>query len=131
MQSVSFTEHSNVELVLHLCRRHHVISYLRVARLFELPELSGENGFTVLDCVPKRRTVLWRPEIHSCSLIDDRLDIRVIFRNRPVRDAKSLVAWPCFSDRGIRLSSEAAIPGESKNRLKKVGLANGFREQLV
>jgi cytochrome c peroxidase len=24
-----------------------------------------------------------------------------------------------------------AIPGESKNRLKKVGLANGFREQLV
>jgi hypothetical protein len=28
-------------------------------------------------------------------------------------------------------SSKAAIPGESKNRLKKVGLANGFREQLV
>jgi hypothetical protein len=30
--------------------------------------------------------------------------------------------------RSNRLS---AIPGESKNRLKKVGLANGFREQLV
>jgi phage-related minor tail protein len=29
------------------------------------------------------------------------------------------------------LTAASAIPGESKNRLKKVGLANGFREQLV
>jgi hypothetical protein len=30
-----------------------------------------------------------------------------------------------------KLDDLPAIPGESKNRLKKVGLANGFREQLV
>jgi hypothetical protein len=31
----------------------------------------------------------------------------------------------------IKVAITPAIPGESKNRLKKVGLANGFREQLV
>jgi 2-keto-3-deoxy-L-rhamnonate aldolase RhmA len=42
-----------------------------------------------------------------------------------VRGFDSIVIGP--SD----LSGAPAIPGESKNRLKKVGLANGFREQLV
>jgi hypothetical protein len=57
--------------------------------------------------------------------------IAAYIRRQPSRQLYRTQGPLAFLTHSVQAGAVAAIPGESKNRLKKVGLANGFREQLV